>query len=775
MKQQLEARTRELADAREHLAEALEQQTATANVLRVISTSPGDLEPVFQAMLANAVRLCDAKFGTLNLYDGEAFRAGALHDVPPAYADIRRGMVIRPDPRTSLGRIVRTREVVHIDDLRTTEPYLEGNPAVQSLSDLGGARTLVTVPMVLENELVGVIGIYRQEVRPFTNNQIELVENFAAQAVIAIENTRLLNELRQRTDDLSEALEQQTATSEVLKVISSSPGELELVFNAILQNAVHICEANFGNLLLYEGGFFRHVALHNAPPAWAAERERDPVPPRDKARILYRVAATKEIAHIADMAAENPDEPIAAIAGARTVLIVPMLKERELVGAIAIYRQDVRLFSNKQIELLQNFAAQAIIAIENTRLLNELRESLAQQTATADVLKVVSSSPGELEPVFQAMLENAVRICGANFGTLQLREKDAFRIAAMHNPPPAFAEARRRNPLIYPSTHNAVGRVMATKRFVHIADYTQEPAYKQGDPAAVGFVELAGARTLVVVPMLKEDELVGNLLLYRQEVRPFTDKQISLLQNFARQAVIAIENARLLKELRESLAQQTATSEVLSVISNSPGELQPVFQAMLENSVRICEAKFGQMFLCEGDAVRRVAHFGLPTALVEFDETRGAFHPRAGGGLDRVVRTKQVVHIADYSSEQLLNPVARLGGARSYIGVPMLKESALIGTINIYRQEVQPFTDKQIELVSNFAKQAVIAIENTRLLNELRESLLQQTATSDVLKVISRSTFDLKAVLDTLVEFGGPTVRCGFRGHSASKRLGLPA
>ena len=323
--------------------------------------------------------------------------------------------------------MVATKQPVQIADI-VNEPHYFDAPSGYSavvLTKLSGARTVLAVPMLKENELIGAIVIYRTEVRPFTDKQIELVKNFAAQAVIAIENARLLNELRQRTDDLTESLEQQTATSEVLKVISSSPGELTPVFKSMLENAVRICEASFGNLLLYENDAFRHVALYNAPQAWAVEQQRDPIAPRRTAYFLYRVADTKQVTHIADVALENPDEPIAKVAGARTLLIVPMLKENDLIGVIAIYRQEVRPFTNKQIELVKNFAAQAVIAIENTRLLNELRqrtddltELLEQQTATSEVLKVISSSPGELEPVFSAMLESATRICGAKFGTL---------------------------------------------------------------------------------------------------------------------------------------------------------------------------------------------------------------------------------------------------------------------------------------------------------------------------------------------------------------------
>src|SRR5262249_1656915 len=302
------------------------------------------------------------------------------------------------------------------------------------------------------------------------------------------------------------------------------------------------------------------------------------------------------IAHIADITVENPDEPIARVAGARTLLIVPMLKERALIGVVAIYRQEVRPFSEKQIELVKNFAAQAVIAIENARLLNELRQSLEQQTATADVLRVISSSPGELEPVFQSMLANAVRICEAKFGFMYRHDSDTWEVTAGHGAAPVYAKYAPG--VKQPGPKTVVARIARTKQIVHIADLAASQGYAERDPLVVKAVEVGGVRTLLGVPMLKEDELIGAILLYRQEVRPFTEKHIALVENFAAQVVIAIENTRLLNELRqrtddlaESLEQQTATSEVLRVISSSPGELEPVFQAMLENATRICEAK----------------------------------------------------------------------------------------------------------------------------------------------------------------------------------------
>jgi GAF domain-containing protein len=712
------------------LSESLEQQTATSEVLSVISSSPGELEPVFQTMLENAVRICDAKFGVLFRYDSEFFDPVAMFGVPPVHAEhlLQRGRY-QPTAGTSLGRLVRTKDVVRIADYAA-------EPTPGGAATFGGARSIVAVPMFKEDALIGAIVIYRQEVRPFTDKQIALVQNFAAQAVIAIENTRLLNELR-------ESLQQQTATADVLKVISSSPGELEPVFQAMLENATRICDAKFGTLFRFEGGALHLTAHFGTPPELVEfQRRRGPYLP-EAGSPFDAVIRTKQVSQSADIAAQITSSPAARFGGARSFIGVPMLKDDELIGIIGIYRQEIRPFTDKQITLVQNFAAQAVIAIENTRLLNELRQSLEQQTATADVLKVISSSPGELEPVFHAMLEKATRICAAEYGTLYRYDGEMFHIAAEIGTPAEYSEARRQRGPFAPRPGGLLDKVTRTKQTTDTADDAAHDSMH---------ARLGGARSRVCVPMLKDDVLVGAISIYRQEVRPFTEKQIELVRNFAAQAVIAIENTRLLNELRESLQQQTATADVLKVISSSPGELEPVFNAMLENATRICEAKFGTLYLFDANAFLWAAQVGAPPEYAEFLRQRGSFQPTAGAPLDRMWRTKDVVRIADDLAEPVLSPATKFGGSRSQIVVPMLKDNALIGAIIIYRQEVRPFTDKQVALVKNFAAQAVIAIENTRLLNELRQSLQQQTATADVLKIISRSTFDLKAVLDTLVE-----------------------
>ncbi len=387
-----------------------------------------------------------------------------MYNAPPAFAQAiaEREALFRPSSLSGLAEAATTKQVVHISDFSEHAAYKQGDVGAVRMVELAGARTNLIVPMLKEGEFVGTISIYRQEMHPFTEKQIELVKNFAAQAVIAIENARLLNELRQRTTDLTESLEQQTATSEVLRVISSSPGDLKPVFQAMLENATRICEASFGNLLLPEGDTFRRVASHNAPSNFAAFMAKEPFIHRSRSPSLNRVIETKQTDHIADIAADEPEQAIVKLGGARTLVTVPMLKENELIGAFGIYRQEVRRFTDKQIELVKNFAAQAVIAIENTRLLNELRQSLEQQTATADVLRVISSSPGELQPVYDAMLQNAVRLCDAKFGNIYRWDGDVLNLVATHNTPPALIEARRSSPVRpYPGT--VFDQVVTTK------------------------------------------------------------------------------------------------------------------------------------------------------------------------------------------------------------------------------------------------------------------------------------------------------------------------
>jgi GAF domain-containing protein len=757
---QVQARTRELS-------EALQQQTATSEVLRIISSSPGALEPVFQSMLENAVRICEAKFGALYRYDGKLFHPEALVGAPQALVEFhqKRG-AFQAVPGTPLHRLWQTGNVVHTADDA-------GGPSASAR--LGGARSHLAVPMLKDDALVGSIIIYRQEVRPFSEKQIELITNFASQAVIAIENTRLLNELRQRTDDLSEALEQQTATSGILSVISNSLSDTQPVFEAIVESGLKLFPGAMVIVALADRDKVKAAAVAAPDPAGVeAMRRRFPFP-LTREYMHSTAILDRRIVDVHDV--ENAPGELAAGArnflasGYRAVTIMPMIRGDAAIGALSVARGAPGPLSDKHVAVLKTFAAQAVIAIENTRLLNELRqrtddlsESLEQQTATSEVLRVISSSPGELEPVFHAMLENATRVCGSNFGTLYLREGEAFRAVSMHGATPDYLRSRL-GQLVHPGPGTGLGRAVRTKQAVHIADVTAEPAYRERDPMRVAAADLGGVRTMLNVPMLKEGEVVGGIAIYRTEIRPFTEKQIELVTNFAHQAVIAIENTRLLNELRqrtddlsEALEQQTATSEVLRVISSSPGELEPVFQAMLQNATRICQAKIGILFRYQNGTYTAVATLGVTPAYAEY-LNRGPIRPGPTTGLGRVASTRQTIHIVDTHTEQAYADrepfriaTAELGGARSLLNVPMLKEGELIGAIGIYRQEIWPFTDKEIALVSNFASQAVIAIENTRLLNELRESLQQQTATADVLKVISRSTFDLQTVLDTLVE-----------------------
>jgi GAF domain-containing protein len=554
----------EQASKRE-LQESLEYQTAAAEVLDVISRSPTNSQPVLDTIAASVCRLTGTERSAVFLFDGQQIHLATQVGLDDAAAQvIAQSYPQVPDRGSATARAIRTRQVVYVPDVLADSEYRKQVDVAKAV----GYRSIVSVPMLRDDHPVGAITTTAASPAEFTQRQIALLQTFANQAVIAINNAGLFEEVQARTRELTESLEQQTATADVLKVISRSALDVQRVLDALVESAARLCDAYDAVILQVAGDDILRVVGHHGP-----------IPPAETLSLTRGIATgravlDRRIIQVADLQAETDEYPegseSARRLGFRTILNVPLICAGEAIGAISLRRIEARPFTNRQIELVTTFAAQAVIAIENTRLLNELRESLQQQTATSEILRAISGSPGDLGPVFKAILENATRICGTKLANLALHEGGIFRTVAMAEPS-LYPDWWRQNPIDVRHLPDApLGRLIATKSVVHIADLTLDQAYLEGHRHLRAFVDHAGARTYLIVPMLKERDLVGAIAIYRQEVRPFTEKQIDLVKSFASQAVIAIENTRLFeseqaskRELQEALEQQTATADVL--------------------------------------------------------------------------------------------------------------------------------------------------------------------------------------------------------------------
>ena len=730
------------------LSEAFEQQAATADILNIISNSPADAQPVFDAIVQSGLKLFPDALISLALRYGDTINAAAIAERDPEGAEAWRRSISRtPLSREYMhGAAMLDCRIVDIPDVRNAPTELAAG-ARNFLTS--GYRAITITPMMRRNEAIGLLSVVRRTPGPLSDKQLSLLRTFAAQAVIAIENTRLLNELRQRTDDLTESLEQQTATSEVLKVISTSPTEIQPVLDAVGQNAARLCEATNAVIFRLDGNLLRPAAVYGEIPLATHPPEGLPVT-RDT--VTGRAVFERRTIHVRDLASEQDEYPEgsrhAAIDGHRTTLATPLLRKGVPVGAILIRRTEVRPFSPKQIDLITTFADQAAIAIENVRLFNELRqrtddlsESLQQQTATADVLKVISRSTFDLESVLGTLTGSAAGLCKADKGAIFQKDGDVYRLAAHFGFSPEEEQQAKQyahEQALEAGRGSLVGRVALGGHVVHIKDVLADPDYQ-----ANVYQKAFRFRTDLGVPLLREGSVIGVFALMRTEVNVFSEKEIDLVATFADQAVIAIENARLLNELRESLQQQTATADVLKVISRSTFDLGTVLQTLVESVARLCDADRSVITRERNGTFYRSETYGFSQEWKEYVKDIPIKAER-GSAFGRALLEGRAVQIADASAdpEYMMHEVQRLGDYRTILAVPMLREGNPIGVVSLVRKDVRPFTDKQIELASTFADQAAIAIENVRLFENVEARTRDLAASLD----------NLRATQDRLVQ-----------------------
>jgi GAF domain-containing protein/anti-sigma regulatory factor (Ser/Thr protein kinase) len=756
--EEVQARTKELT-------ESLKQQTATAEVLKVISRSTFDLQTVLDTLTESAARLCGADMAGFTRHEGLGYREVTNYGYPPDWVEFNKTMRYEPGRASVVGRVLMGAKVIQVADVLADPEY-----TLLEAQKKGGFRTALGIPMLREGKPIGVFFLGRSTVSPFNDKQIELLETFADQAVIAIENARLFEEVQARTAEVQETLEYQTATSEVLNVISRSPSQLQPVLDAILQTSARLCEAEYAVFWRLGPDDKYHLAgCNNVEAAYVKYLSEHPIS-LDRGSLVGRAALESCAIHLPDCLAD-PEYALfeyQSVGKFRTMLGVPLVREDVAIGVITLHCTVVKPFTDKQIELVTTFADQALIAIENTRLFEEvqartreLTESLEYQTATSEVLNVISRSPNELQPVLDEIARTACRTCDAYDTVILMKKGEDLRVVAHHGSIPADFEKA-------PISRDWVsGRAVVDREPIQVPDLRTA-----GDefPFGQAFALRLGHRTCLAVPLMRDGEAIGCLLLRRMQIQPFTEKQIALLQTFADQAVIAINNTRLFEEvqartrelqarsaeLTEALEQQTAMSEVLRVISGSPTELQPVLDALVKSVSRLCGVDDVSIFRLEGDGLPVAAHYG------PIHQPIGFVTPVVRGTVSgRCVLERRPVQLADLQSETVAFPegsaIAREFGHRTIVAVPLLREGLPLGAIVLRRTRVEPFTHKQIELVTTFADQAVIAIENTRLFEEvqsrtreLARSVAELKALSEISQAVNAS-LDLETVLSTIL------------------------
>ena len=714
--------------------ESLERQTATAEILRAISGSPTDVQPVLESIATNAVRFCGAEDAVVFLRENDALLARAHVGPIPSSVDSRPDARVPIDRTSVAGRTALERRTIHIPDLQADAGYSLGRELAKGF----GHRATLGTPLVRKGEAIGVILLRRMVTLPFTAQQIELVETFAAQAVIALENVRLFNETK-------EGLEQQTATAEILRAISGSPTDVQPVLDAIASNAVRFCGAEDALLLLRQDDRLAGRAHSGPIPAGQIGANAGSIPLDRDSPSGLAVVEGRSI-HVPDIEVTEYDfgRKLAASAGIRTVFVAPLLLHDDAIGALVLRRTVVRPFTDRQQQLAETFAAHAVIAIENVRLFNETKEALDRQTAIGDILRVISGSVTDIQPVLDAIASSAARFAAAEDASVLLVRGDRAVTSAHYGPllmPPSVTLERGW----------VAGRAIVEVRTIQLADATVAgDEFPQSRDAAIA----GDHRAVLAAPLVREGRPLGVIVLRRRDPRLFSDRQVELVQTFADQAAIAIANVRLFNETRDALARQTATAEILRVMATSPTDVRPVLDTIAETAARLCGATDAHIYRVAGDRLIQAAHVG-PIPGLEPGESLPLSRGSVAG---RSIVDRQTIHMRDAATEltEREYPVSfalqRRWGYHTVLTTPLLRDDHAIGAIAIRRTEVDPFTPQQIDLLKTFADQAAIAMENVRLFKETEEALERQTATAELLAAMSESAFDLRPVFEMVLE-----------------------